>query len=114
MPSRDTRVVDKIEDVFRSAGLRVARQTYEYVSLGQKTAGENVYSVLHAPRGDATEAIVLAAAWRNANGELNRSGVALLLTLARYFKRMWTGTCVSRVSLNACQDGRCGPRTSSS
>ncbi len=80
-------MLDKIGEVFRSAGLRVARQKFEYVSSGQKTAGENIYSVLHAPRGDATEAIVLAAAWRNANGEVNRSGVALLLTLARYFKR---------------------------
>jgi glycosylphosphatidylinositol transamidase len=29
---------------------------------------------------------VIVAAWRNMEGVLNRSGVALLLTLARYFK----------------------------
>jgi glycosylphosphatidylinositol transamidase len=81
-------VADKIAEIFQSAGLRAARQRYEYITSGQKTTGQNVYSVLPAPRGDATEAIVLVAAWRNAAGELNRSGVALLLTLARYFKRM--------------------------
>ena len=47
-----------------------------------------MYSILHAPRGDATEAIVLVAAWRNMDEELNQSGVALVLTLARYFKSM--------------------------
>jgi glycosylphosphatidylinositol transamidase len=29
---------------------------------------------------------VLVGAWRNMEGVLNRSGVALVLTLARYFK----------------------------
>lgn len=47
-----------------------------------------MYAVLHAPRGDATEAVVLVGAWRNMENELNRSGIALILTLARYFKRM--------------------------
>lgn len=47
-----------------------------------------MYSILHAPRGDATEAVVLVAAWRNMDEELNQSGVALVLTLARYFKSM--------------------------
>ncbi|KAI9884856.1 MAG: 26S proteasome regulatory subunit [Watsoniomyces obsoletus] len=85
-------VVDKLEDIFKSAGLRPARQQYEYISSGQSTSGENIYSILHAPRGDATEAIVLVAAWKNADGKLNRSAVALLLTLARYFKRwsLWS------------------------
>jgi hypothetical protein len=53
-----------------------------------KYGGENVYAILHAPRGDATEAIVLVGAWKNMKGELNRSGVTLVLTLARYFKSM--------------------------
>lgn len=53
-----------------------------------KYGGENVYAILHAPRGDATEAIVLVGAWKNMEGELNRSGVTLVLTLARYFKSL--------------------------
>lgn len=78
---------DKLEDIFRASGLKVARQQYEYMSSGVRYGGENIYAILHAPRGDATEAIVLVGAWRNMEGELNRSGVALVLTLAGYFKR---------------------------
>jgi GPI-anchor transamidase subunit GAA1 len=66
--------------------LKVATQNYEYQSAGTIHAGQNVYAILQAPRGDATEAIVLVAAWRTVDGELNLNAVALVLTLARYFK----------------------------
>ena len=92
-----TEIVEKLGEILKSAGLKVARQKYEYTSLGQTTTGENVYSVLHAPRGDATEAIVLVAAWKNMDGQLNRSGIALLLTLARYFKRTSHLTLFTRI-----------------
>jgi glycosylphosphatidylinositol transamidase len=51
-----------------------------------------VYSILQGPRADATEAVVLIAAWRNMAGAINYSGVALVLTLARYFARwsLWS------------------------
>lgn len=81
------RISEKLEEIFKSTGLRAARQRYEYEAAGNTYGGENVYAILHAPRGDATEAIVLVAAWTNMDGELNQSGVALVLTLARYFKR---------------------------
>src|SRR3978361_655592 len=86
------RVNDQLEKFFKASGLKVARQSYEYKSAGELHSGENIYAILHAPRGDATEAIVLVGAWRNIEGELNRSGVALVLTLARYFKRwsLWS------------------------
>ena len=84
---------DKIEEFFRASDLKVARQHYEYRSAGVSYTGENTYAILHAPRGDATEAIVLMGAWKTVNGELNRSGVALVLTLARYFKRESCNHC---------------------
>lgn len=77
---------DKLEEFFKASGLKVARQKYEYTSAGETYSGENIYAILHAPRGDAEEAIVLVGAWTNVEGELNKSGVALVLTLARYFK----------------------------
>ncbi|KAI4154219.1 MAG: hypothetical protein LQ340_001810 [Diploschistes diacapsis] len=82
----------KLEEILKSSGLKVATQKYKYKAGGNEYGGENVYGVLHAPRGDATEAIVLIAAWRNMEEELNQSGVALALTLARYFKRwsLWS------------------------
>jgi glycosylphosphatidylinositol transamidase len=62
------------------------------VSAGEEYAGENVYGILQAPRGDATEAIVLVAAWKSIDGRHNSNGVGLALTLARYFKRwsLWS------------------------
>lgn len=80
------RVSEKVQSIFRAAGLKVATQNYEYESAGALHKGQNVYSIIHAPRGDATEAIVLVAAWRTIDGELNLNGVTLALTLARYFK----------------------------
>jgi glycosylphosphatidylinositol transamidase len=75
-----------LEDILRGVGLTVARQNHTYESSQSSYAGQNVYGILHAPRGDATEAIVLVAPWKNMQGELNKKGVALTLTLARYFK----------------------------
>lgn len=67
--------------------MKVATQDYEYHSAGEVYSGQNVYSVLQAPRGDGTEAIVLVAAWKTIDGEPNLNGVTLALTLARYFRR---------------------------
>jgi GPI-anchor transamidase subunit GAA1 len=78
--------INTITTIFNDAGLPTATQLYKYESAGNLTSGTNIYSVLHAPRGDGTEAIVLLAPERNARGEQNTNGIALLLTLARYFK----------------------------
>lgn len=83
----ETRVNDKLESILTGFGVKVGRQNYTYHSAGEIYSGENVYGILQAPRGDATEAIVLVAAWKSIDEQLNRNGVALVLTLARYFKR---------------------------
>lgn len=70
-----------------SVGLKVGRQNYTYHSAGEVYTGQNIYGILQAPRGDATEAIVLVAAWDTVEGHFNRNGVALALALVRYFKR---------------------------
>ena len=91
-----------------SAGMRPARQRYEYHAAGITHSGENVYAILHAPRGDATEALVLVAAWTNMDGKLNQSGVALVLGLARYFKRwsLWSKDIIILIT----GDSRAGPQ----
>ncbi|QSS51106.1 rhomboid protein [Histoplasma capsulatum var. duboisii H88] len=83
---------EKIRSIFRESGLKIATQDYEYRSAGNTHRGQNVYGVIHAPRGDGTEAIVLVAAWKTIDGEPNLNGVTLALTLARYFKRwsLWS------------------------
>ncbi|KMP01706.1 Glycosyl phosphatidyl inositol protein transamidase complex subunit [Coccidioides immitis] len=85
-------VSQKLQSIFRESGLKVATQKYDYRSAGNVYSGQNVYSIIQAPRGDGTEAIVLVAAWKTIKGEPNLNGVALALTLARYFKRwsLWS------------------------
>ncbi|RDW94050.1 GPI-anchor transamidase subunit GAA1 [Aspergillus mulundensis] len=85
-------ISEKIQSILKASGLKVATQGYEYTSSGITHQGENIYAIIQAPRGDATEAIVLVAAWETIDGELNLNGVSLALTLARYFKRwsLWS------------------------
>lgn len=86
------KVSEKIQSILRAAGLKAATQNYEYTSAGISHEGQNTYAIINAPRGDATEAIVLVAALRTVDGEMNTNGISLALTLARYFKselRLW-------------------------
>lgn len=108
-PAKTNREInDGLEAIFQGNGLKVGRQNFTYRASGKTYAGENVYALLQAPRGDATEAIVLVAAWRNTRGELNRRGVALLLTLARYFRRwsLWSKDIILLVT----PDSLAGPQ----
>ncbi|KAI1491740.1 Gaa1-like protein [Biscogniauxia mediterranea] len=88
----NSEINDELENIFKGVGLKVGRQNYTYHSAGNTYAGENVYAILQAPRGDATEALVLVAAWKNVKDEFNRNGLALALALIRYFKRwsLWS------------------------
>ncbi|KAF2278265.1 Glycosylphosphatidylinositol:protein transamidase, GAA1 component [Westerdykella ornata] len=89
-----------LTDIFRSHNLKAATQKYTYQPSGRNITNQNVYAVLQGPRADATEALVLIAAWRNMDGEVNYSGVALVLTLARYFKRwsLWSKDIIFLIS----------------
>ncbi|KAF4549811.1 GPI transamidase component-like protein [Elsinoe fawcettii] len=79
-------------DILKSQGLKAATQDYHFSRAGEWKNGTNVYGVIQGPRADATEAMVLIGAWRNSEDKINYSGVALVLTLARYFKRwsLWS------------------------
>lgn len=97
-----------LASILHGIGLKTGRQNFTYSVSGREYTGENIYAILQAPRGDATEAIVLVAAWTNVKGELNRRGVALLLTLARYFRRwsLWSKDIILVVS----PDSLAGPQ----
>ncbi|KAF2788394.1 Glycosylphosphatidylinositol:protein transamidase, GAA1 component [Melanomma pulvis-pyrius CBS 109.77] len=96
VPDRNQR----LSEILRSSNLKVATQKYSYATSGRNISNENVYAILQGPRADATEAIVLIAAWTNMDGEINHSGVALVLTLARYFKRwsLWSKDIIFLIS----------------
>lgn len=53
-----------------------------------KTNSTTLYAVMHAPRGDNTEAIVLVTPYITSSDESNIGGFALAPALARYFGRM--------------------------
>lgn len=84
--SEDARIAG-IRKILRDSGLKVASQPYDYCVSGESMNGTNIYGILQGPRADATEAMVLLAAWENFDGQINFSGVALALTMARYFSR---------------------------
>jgi glycosylphosphatidylinositol transamidase len=90
----------RLSEILRSSNLKVTTQKYSYSTSGRNISNENVYAILQGPRADATEAIVLVAAWRNMDDQINHSGVALLLTLARYFKRwsLWSKDIIFLIS----------------
>ncbi|KAF2033256.1 Glycosylphosphatidylinositol:protein transamidase, GAA1 component [Setomelanomma holmii] len=91
------------ESIFLEQNLKVATQKYNYTFGNHSITNENVYAILQGPRADATEAIVLIGAWKNMDGEINNSGVALVLTLARYFKRwsLWSKDIIFLISADS-------------
>jgi hypothetical protein len=83
------RYVRESERLLQSFQLKTALQYYQLSegAAGIGINGTNVYGILRAPRGDATEAIVLSASWKTSDGRVDVGGVALLMSLAGYFKR---------------------------
>lgn len=49
---------------------------------------QTLYAIYHAPKGDDTEAMVLAAPWHNEENKLNVGALALTLGMARYLRRL--------------------------
>ncbi|KAH9442610.1 hypothetical protein Pst134EA_031767 [Puccinia striiformis f. sp. tritici] len=85
----------QIKRLLQSFGLRSQTQSYAFSSIGTDSQiisnGTNVHAILHAPRTDGSEALVLMASWqtrkpgsdiRGAN--INVRGVASVLALAEY------------------------------
>ncbi|CCH61847.1 hypothetical protein TBLA_0F03080 [Henningerozyma blattae CBS 6284] len=64
--------------------------------------GDTLYGIFNAPRGDGTEAIVLAIPWYNADGEFNTGGAALGIALSRFFSRwpIWSKNIIVVFSEN--------------
>lgn len=53
-----------------------------------KFGEDTLYTILHAPRGDDTESMVLTVPWFTSKHESNIGGISLGISLARYFNRM--------------------------
>ncbi|KAG2221144.1 hypothetical protein INT45_004453 [Circinella minor] len=68
---------------FRSFGFDSALQNFN-TSDG---IGVNTFAVYKAPRSDGKEALILSAPWESRTGDYNTNGIAILLSLAKLFKR---------------------------
>ena len=108
----DSSYVSQFERVLQGFRLKTGQQHYSLDSqdAGLAVNGTNVYGILRAPRGDATEAIVLFTCWRTVDGRIDVGGVSLLMSLAGYFNR----PSFSPNPSDSCKAGRYGPKTSSS
>ena len=64
--------------------------------------GDTLYGILHTPRGDGTESIVLSIPWFNSDEEFNVGGAALGVGLLRYFSRwpIWSKNLIIVFSEN--------------
>lgn len=72
----------QLEEWLRDFGLTVSHHH------DKKTNYTTTYAIMHAPRGDNTESLVLVAPYFTSDGEKNVGGLALAPALARYFSRM--------------------------
>ncbi|EEB08158.1 GPI-anchor transamidase complex subunit Gaa1 [Schizosaccharomyces japonicus yFS275] len=77
---------EQLSDIFSTMGFPTQIQSYTAVSQGQTLHGYNFYTSLHAPRGDSTEAVLLCAPWKDAEGRINHGGVALLIAFMKYLE----------------------------
>lgn len=78
---------EAIQGWFEDIGLKTSVQDWEMSYGSEKRSGSNVYGILHAPRGENTEAMVLVAPWLNQDGEYNDGGISLVVALARYLSK---------------------------
>ncbi|KAI5960037.1 GAA1 [Candida theae] len=51
-------------------------------------ANDTIYSIMHASRGENTEAMALVVPWVNSDDELNEGAISLGMALMRYFQRI--------------------------
>lgn len=71
----------QVESWLKDIGLKTS---YHINPNGNNT----LYAIMHAPRGDDTESMVLAVPWTTSTGEYNEGGVAIGAGLLRYFSKM--------------------------
>lgn len=99
----DAERADAVAHWFEDIGLKTVKHEWQLKHNHhpeEAEGGTNVYSILHAPRGAHSEAMVLAAPWINMDGQFNEGGVALVVALARYLKRwsIWSKNIIFVVS----------------
>lgn len=75
-----------IHQEFRKTGFVSSIQHFVVEGKHPKM-GVNAFAINRAPRSDGKEALILSASWISRTGEYNTNGIAVLLSLAKLFKR---------------------------
>lgn len=70
-----------IEEWLKDSGLQISYHNNGF-------SNDTLYAIMHAPRGENTEAMAMVASWVNSDGEFNLGAISLAVTLARYFTKM--------------------------
>lgn len=98
-PFGPARRAQAIQSAFELIGLPAQTQSYTFTSSASRESsprssianGTNVHAILHAPRTDGSEALVLMASWLTRRPgsdiqgkDVNVRGVASVLALAKY------------------------------
>jgi glycosylphosphatidylinositol transamidase len=88
--------ISHVRGYLADIGLKTSLHEWSVDHFSESYNGTNVYGVMHAPRGDNAEAMVLVAPWINQDGEHNVGGISVLIALARYLKRwsVWSKNIV--------------------
>ncbi|KAJ2551081.1 Glycosyl phosphatidyl inositol protein transamidase complex subunit [Coemansia sp. RSA 1933] len=73
-------------EVFKDLGLdsEIQRFRFEQVPGIGESKGANVHGILRAPRGDAVEALLVAASWTTSDNRTNVNAVRLMAGLAKF------------------------------
>lgn len=72
-----------VQQWLEESGLKTA-----YHKLEDPNISDTLYGILHAARGDDTEAMVVVVPWNTSDHKFNLGGAALGVALSRYFNRM--------------------------
>ncbi|KAG7195981.1 Glycosyl phosphatidyl inositol protein transamidase complex subunit [Scheffersomyces spartinae] len=83
--------VSKLEDEDLLVRCAVVEGWFKKLGYVTSYYDDTLYAILHAPRGDDTEAMVLTVPWtisKSDDDEFNEGAIAIAVSMARYFKRM--------------------------
>lgn len=72
-----------VEEWLQDIGIKTG-----YHHIEDENTPDTLYGIMHAPRGDDTEAMVLAVPWITSDNQYNLGGASLGLALMKYFTRM--------------------------
>ncbi|KAI8901968.1 Gaa1-like protein [Globomyces pollinis-pini] len=90
----------EIQQTLDSLGLDTSLQRFSFLQDDTWINGTNTHGILRSPRGEGTEAIVITAPQRVANGQFNQNGIDVLLSFASFCTKFsfWSKDIIFMIS----------------